>query len=97
LQRKAEKWVEKHPFFSGLVSVVAAVTVFFVAWQTLGVYVVQGYDLYLKQHCDPYVRQVVSLVEPHFTALFDLLNENKGFVGTLKGLFTPRPARTKEL
>ena len=75
--------MEKHPFFSGLVSVVAAVTVFFVAWQTLGVYVVQGYDLYLKQHCDPYVRQVVSLVEPHFTALFDLLNENKGFVGTL--------------
>ena len=93
LTRKLDRWIDKNPVLSGLLSVAVVFALAFLFWQTFGGVMTRGYDAYLKRHADPYVKRVVRFCAPHFTALRDLLNERRGFLETARRLFVPREVK----
>ena len=97
LTRKLDRWIDKNPALSGLLSVAVVFALAFLFWQTFGGVMTRGYDAYLKRHADPYVKRVVNFCAPHFVALNDLLGEKRGFVETARLMFVPRDVVVKEL
>lgn len=97
LTRKLDKWIDKNPVLSGLLSVSVVFALLFLFWQIFGGVLTQVYDTYLKRYADPYVKRVVNFCAPHFVALHDLLGEKRGFVETARRMFVPRDVVLKEL
>ena len=97
LTRKLDKWIDKNPVLSGLLSVCVVFLLLFLFWQIFGTVLSTVYDTYLKRYADPYVKRVVNFCAPHFVALSDLLGEKRGFVETARRMFVRRDVVLKEL
>lgn len=97
LTRKLDRWIDKNPVLSGMLSVAVVGALLFLFWHIFGGVLTRGYDATLKRHADPYVQRVVRFCEPHFVALRDALGEKRGLLEKARRIFTPRDVVVKEL
>ena len=87
ITRKLDKWIDKNPVLSGVLTAFLIGLIGFMLWGMFGETLKWAYAQYLASTVDPVLEKYVT---PHFVALRDVVREKAPFAEKLMSVFTPR-------
>ena len=90
LTRKLDKWIDKNPMYSGVLTAFLFALIAFLFWNMFGETLKWAYEKYLAERLNPLLAKHVT---PHFVALGDVLKEKVPFAEKVTNLFAYRDVK----